>query len=80
MRFVLLNPGSAAPGLAGFAAAGLAGRLDVVTAELAGNHPERAGVRAMLIRPDRYLAWATRGDDAPPLGTWRGHLTPGPRR
>jgi 2-polyprenyl-6-methoxyphenol hydroxylase-like FAD-dependent oxidoreductase len=24
--------------------------------------------------------WATRGDDVPPLGTWLGHLTPGPRR
>ena len=27
----------------------------------------------MLIRPDGYLAWATRADDPPPLATWLGH-------
>jgi FAD binding domain len=60
--------------------AGFPGCLDVVTAELAGDHPEWAGVRALLIRPDGHVAWATRGDDVPPLDTWLGHLTPGPRR
>jgi 2-polyprenyl-6-methoxyphenol hydroxylase-like FAD-dependent oxidoreductase len=57
-KFVLLNLGSAAvspPVLDGFA-----GRLDVVTAELASEHPDWSGVRAMLIRPDGYTAWVTR--------------------
>jgi hypothetical protein len=27
----------------------------------------------MLIRPDGYIAWATSGDDAPPLANWLGH-------
>ena len=43
-----------------------------MTAELAGDYPEWAGVRAMLIRPDGYIAWATHADDAPPLATWLG--------
>ena len=67
--------GSAAPGPAGSAwpfQARFAGRLDIVTTELAGDHPEWAGLRAMLIRPDGYIAWATDGDDAPPLDTWLG--------
>ena len=67
-RFVLLNLGSAAGASAGFA-----GRLDIVTAELAGDHPGWAGVRAMLIRPDGYIAWTTHADDAPPLARWLGH-------
>jgi len=71
-RFVLLNLGSAAPGPAPSRQAGFAGRLDIVTAELAGDHPEWAGVRALLIRPDGYLAWAADGDDAPPLDAWLG--------
>jgi hypothetical protein len=29
----------------------------------------------MLIRPDGYLAWATDGDEAPPLGSWLGHAS-----
>ena len=66
-KFVLLNLGSAAAAPAGFA-----GRLDVVTAELAGDHPDWAGVRAMLIRPDGYLAWAAVADDEPPLASWLG--------
>jgi 2-polyprenyl-6-methoxyphenol hydroxylase-like FAD-dependent oxidoreductase len=66
-KFVLLNLGSASAAPAGFA-----GRLDVVTAELAGEHPEWAGVRAMLIRPDGYIAWASHADDAPPLAAWLG--------
>jgi 2-polyprenyl-6-methoxyphenol hydroxylase-like FAD-dependent oxidoreductase len=69
-RFVLLNLGSpAAPTLQG----GFADRLDTVTAELAGDTGEFAGVRAMLIRPDGYIAWATSADEAPPLGSWLGH-------
>jgi len=50
-------------------------RLAVVTAELAGGHPEWAGIGAMLIRPDGYLAWARRdsGPSAdPPLAAWLG--------
>ena len=66
-KFVLLNLGPAAAAPAGFE-----GRLDVVTAELAGDHPEWAGLRAMLIRPDGYIAWATRADDPPPLAAWLG--------
>jgi len=67
-KFVLLNLGSALVAPAGFA-----GRLDIVTAELAREHPEWAGVRAMLIRPDGYIAWASHADDAPPLATWLGN-------
>jgi 2-polyprenyl-6-methoxyphenol hydroxylase-like FAD-dependent oxidoreductase len=44
-------------------------RLDVVTAELDGAPPGWADVRAMLIRPDGYLAWAVRAADEP--GAWR---------
>ena len=66
-RFVLLNLRSAAA-----APAGYAGRLDVVTAKLAADDPEWTGVRALLIRPDGYIAWATDTDDAPPLATWLG--------
>jgi FAD binding domain-containing protein/aromatic ring hydroxylase-like protein len=69
-RFVLLNLGSSAMPAA--APAGFADRLDTVTAELAGDIGEFAGVRAMLIRPDGYIAWATTADDAPPLGRWLG--------
>ena len=60
-------------GSATAAPAGFEGRLDIVTAELAGDYPEWAGVRALLIRPDGYIAWATHADDAPPLATWLGH-------
>ena len=67
-KFVLLNLGSATAAPAGFE-----DRLDIVTAELAGDHPEWAGVRAMLIRPDGYIAWATHADDPPPLATWLGN-------
>ena len=75
-KFVLLNLGSAAAAPAGPAPADWAGRLDIVTAELAGDHPEWAGVRAMLIRPDGYIAWATQADDAPPLAAWLGPVLP----
>jgi len=43
-----------------------------VTAELAGASPDWACIRAMLIRPDGYIAWATAADDAPPLARWLG--------
>jgi 2-polyprenyl-6-methoxyphenol hydroxylase-like FAD-dependent oxidoreductase len=49
------------------------GCLDVVTAELAEERPDWAGVRAMLIRPDGYLAWALRDGDPPaepPVAAW----------
>ena len=46
---------------------------DAVTAELSEDHPEWAAIRAMLIRPDGYIAWATCADDPPPLGSWLGH-------
>jgi 2-polyprenyl-6-methoxyphenol hydroxylase-like FAD-dependent oxidoreductase len=68
-KFVLLNlgPEPAAP-------AGFADRLDVVTAGLAADHPEWAGIGAVLIRPDGYVAWASRADDVPPLATWLGNV------
>ena len=69
-KFVLLNLGSAAAFPAGFA--GFADRLDVVAAELATDRPEWAGIRALLIRPDGYVAWASQDDDVPPLATWLG--------
>jgi 2-polyprenyl-6-methoxyphenol hydroxylase-like FAD-dependent oxidoreductase len=57
-------------------AAGYRDRLDVVTAELAGDHPDWAGFRALLIRPDGYVAWSLRrgrpGPVAPPLAEWLG--------
>jgi 2-polyprenyl-6-methoxyphenol hydroxylase-like FAD-dependent oxidoreductase len=76
-KFVLLN---LAPARAGYAPASYSGRLDVVTAELAGDHPGWAGLRAMLIRPDGYLAWATRADDPPPLAAWLGSPETAPSR
>jgi hypothetical protein len=66
-KFVLLTLGPAPPPPAGFA-----DRLDCVTAGLAGDHPEWAGVRAVLIRPDGYIAWAAEADEAPPLAPWLG--------
>ncbi len=66
------------PPLPSAAPAAFADRLDIVTAELAGDRPEWAGVRAMLIRPDGYIAWATHTDDAPPLASWLGDALPGP--
>ena len=44
-----------------------------MTAELAADIGEFAAVRAMLIRPDGYIAWATDADEAPPLASWLGH-------
>ena len=43
-----------------------------VTAELAGDHPDWTGVRAVLIRPDGYVAWAAHADETPPLAPWLG--------
>ena len=66
-RFVLLNLGSAATIPDGYA-----DRMDTVTAKLAGDSPEFADLRALLIRPDGYIAWATTADDPPPLTRWLG--------
>ena len=66
-RFVLLNLDSAATIPDTYA-----DRLETVTAKLAGDHPEFAGLRALLIRPDGYIAWATTADDPPPLPRWLG--------
>jgi hypothetical protein len=78
-KFVLLSLGSpaaiapaAAPARSTAAPPGYADRLDVVTATLAAHHPNWSDVRALLIRPDGYLAWATTADDPPPLDTWLG--------
>jgi hypothetical protein len=70
-RFVLLGLGSPA-GAGSDVPAGYADRLDVVTAQPAAHHPDWTDVRALLIRPDGYLAWATTADDPPPLETWLG--------
>jgi hypothetical protein len=66
-RFVLVNLDSAATIPDAYA-----DRLDTVTAKLAGDPPEFAGLRAMLVRPDGYIAWATTADDPPPLARWLG--------
>jgi hypothetical protein len=48
---------------------------------LARDNPDFAGIRALLIRPDGYIAWATAADDEPPLDSWLGHaLSPGQPR
>ena len=67
----------AASGSAGSAPAapipsGYADRLDVVTAQLAEDHPTWTGLRSLLLRPDGYVAWATPAPDPPPLTTWLG--------
>jgi 2-polyprenyl-6-methoxyphenol hydroxylase-like FAD-dependent oxidoreductase len=69
-KFLLLTLMAAPPAAA--VPAGFADRLIVVNAELADDHPEWAGTRAMLIRPDGYLAWSARDDAAPPLTRWLG--------
>jgi 2-polyprenyl-6-methoxyphenol hydroxylase-like FAD-dependent oxidoreductase len=72
-KFVLLNLGCAGAAPASIADHPGAGRLDVVTAELAADHPEWTSVRSMLIRPDGHIAWTSGADDAPPanwLGSW----------
>jgi hypothetical protein len=76
-KFILLNLVSATPAAPTTPAApipaGYADRLNVVTAELAEDHPAWTGLRSALIRPDGYLAWATHAADPPPLATWLGH-------
>jgi hypothetical protein len=75
---------AAAPGPSGQeqqVAAGYRDRLDVVTAELAGDRQDWAGFRALLIRPDGYVAWSLRrgmpAPFAPPLAEWLGSEKPG---
>jgi len=48
-------------------------RCVMVAGELAAGHPDWAGIDALLIRPDGYVAWAHRDGDppaAPPLAAW----------
>ena len=79
-RFVLLGldaePGREEPaGCRAGVAAGYSGRLDVVTASLAEDREDWADVRAVLIRPDGYVAWSRgEGDPAtePSLTRWLG--------
>ena len=45
----------------------------MVTAELVGDHPDWTGLRAVLIRPEGYVAWASADPGAaPPLASWLG--------
>jgi 2-polyprenyl-6-methoxyphenol hydroxylase-like FAD-dependent oxidoreductase len=79
-RFVLLSLGIGAAipaSLARLPDAGLppAGHLDIVTARLAGDHPEWAGLRSVLIRPDGHVAWASTAPSMPPAG-WLSAITP----
>jgi hypothetical protein len=63
-------------------AAGYSGRLEAVTAALAEDREDWAGVRQMLIRPDGYLAWSRGEGDAtaePPLARWLGPADAGIR-
>jgi len=71
-KFVLLKLDSTAAATRQPGQEGFPDRLDTVTAELAGDNPDWACIRAMLIRPDGYIAWATAADDAPPLARWFG--------
>jgi len=79
-RFVLLglggDHGSGEPaGCMAGAAAGYSGRLEVATASLAEDREDWTDVRAVLIRPDGYVAWSRgEGDPAaePPLTRWLG--------
>ena len=60
----------------GVAGAGCYGnRLKVITAALAEDREDWAGVREVLIRPDGYVAWSRGEGDAPaepPLARWLG--------
>ena len=72
-RFVLLNLGSAAPGTpATIAASTPAVRRPPGHRDREARRRSRpfAGLRALLIRPDGYIAWATTADDPPPLARW----------
>jgi 2-polyprenyl-6-methoxyphenol hydroxylase-like FAD-dependent oxidoreductase len=74
-KFVLLDlAGGVADGWAA-AADGYRDRLKIVTATLAEDREDCADVRAMLIRPDGYVAWSDRNGDPPaepPLAQWLG--------
>jgi 2-polyprenyl-6-methoxyphenol hydroxylase-like FAD-dependent oxidoreductase len=50
------------------------GRLAVVAGELADARPDWADLRALLIRPDGYVAWALHESEPPAeaLSTWLG--------
>ena len=71
-KFILLTrPEQAEPGWG----EKYSGRCTVVSGELAGDHPGWAGIAAMLIRPDGYVAWARHDGDPPadpPLSSWLG--------
>jgi 2-polyprenyl-6-methoxyphenol hydroxylase-like FAD-dependent oxidoreductase len=72
-KFVLLNLGSGRAAPDGFADRPGVDHVDVVTGELAGDHPEWTGVHSMLIRPDGHIAWTSGADNPPPhnwLGSW----------
>jgi 2-polyprenyl-6-methoxyphenol hydroxylase-like FAD-dependent oxidoreductase len=75
-KFVLLNLVSAVPATTaapvGSVSARYADRLNVVTAELAEDHPAWTSLRSVLIRPDGYVAWATPTADPAPLAAWLG--------
>jgi len=79
-RFVLLDLASRAGGgqavsSAPAAADGHSDRLSVVTAALAEDREDWAGVRSVLIRPDGHAAWSCGEDDhaaEPPLARWLG--------
>jgi len=73
--FVLLRARGQAEQAAAADFHGYSGRLATITCELADDHPEWAGLRALLIRPDGYAAWAAHESgppSEPPLGTWLG--------
>lgn len=70
-KSVLLNLGSEWVAPASFTDGPADGPLDIVTVELAGDRPEWAGVRSMLIRPDGHIAWTSGADNAPPAN-WLG--------
>ena len=73
--FVLLTPPRQARQLDSGDIQKYSGRLAVVAGELAEARPDWAGLRALLIRPDGYVAWALHESDSPaeaPLSTWLG--------